>query len=215
VMVSCGIEKSGAFGHNDRKDGLLPTRIEAQHFGHPNIVSVAGGLLNSAAVTEESALYMWGEVPGLGNADRKAKLVSSRIAISLFMGVRIRCCHDLPPMYAHAFAMGTLWLRSSAAPTAATVARKSKLRVGQRCAATSAKDFRLNRRNVRAYKGDPPYPYVSVSSCILGVHLDEESFITADVVCDETCLQRAVVVVSIDDKVIVEEHDLRCCFLVL
>jgi len=98
----------GALGHNARNNRLVPMRIEAQHFGNANIVSVATRVdSHSAVVTEEGNLYTWGEALGLGHADKQAKLVPTHITPLLLQGSRVGRCHDLPPMHALAFAMGT------------------------------------------------------------------------------------------------------------
>jgi len=52
---------------------LVPTHIEAQHFGNASIVSVACGDSHSAAVTEEGTLYTWGEASGLGHDNGETK----------------------------------------------------------------------------------------------------------------------------------------------
>jgi len=114
-----GSGDDGALGHNDRNTRLVPTRIEAQHFGNAKIVSVAGGFSHSAAVTEEGTLYTCGEAWGLGHADAEAKWMPTRITPSLLQGVHVGPCHDLLPMHSLAFAMGTHFrLGSCAAPTA-------------------------------------------------------------------------------------------------
>jgi len=98
----------GALGHNARNNRLVPMRIEAQHFGNANIGSVAARVdSHSAVVTEEGNLYTWGEALGLGHADKQAKLVPTHITPLLLQGSRVGRCHDLPPMHALAFAMGT------------------------------------------------------------------------------------------------------------
>jgi len=98
----------GALGHNARNNRLVPMRIEAQHFGNANIGSVAARVdLHSAVVTEEGNLYTWGDSLGLGHADKQAKLVPTHITPLLLQGSRVGRCHDLPPMHALAFAMGT------------------------------------------------------------------------------------------------------------
>jgi len=131
----------GALGHNDRNTRLVPTRMEAQHFGNANIVSVAGGHFHSAAVTVEGTLYTWGHASGLGHADREAKWVPTRIDPSLLQGARVGPCHGLPPMHALAFAMGThSRLGSCTAPTASVAAggssqRRSQLQQGKAPAA--------------------------------------------------------------------------------
>eukprot|EP00277_Geminigera_cryophila_P022957 CAMPEP_0179479202 /NCGR_PEP_ID=MMETSP0799-20121207/57499_1 /TAXON_ID=46947 /ORGANISM="Geminigera cryophila, Strain CCMP2564" /LENGTH=460 /DNA_ID=CAMNT_0021290711 /DNA_START=165 /DNA_END=1548 /DNA_ORIENTATION=- len=100
--------------------------IEAQQFGNANIVSVSAGSRHSAAVTEEGILYTWGNAPGLGHADGKTKLVPTHIAPHLLQGSRVGRCHDLPPLHALAFAMGTHARLGSAAPTALVAGGDSK-----------------------------------------------------------------------------------------
>ena len=118
TLWTFGSGDDGALGHTDRNNRLAQTRIEAQHLGNAKIVSVAGGVSHSAAVTEEGTLYTWGNASGLGHANAEAKLVPTRITPSLLQGARVGPCHDLPPMHALAFAMGThSRLGSCAAPT--------------------------------------------------------------------------------------------------
>jgi len=109
ALWTFGYGEDGALGHNDCTTRLVPTRIEAQHFGNAKIVSTAGGDSHSAAVTEEGTLYTWGNAFGqsLGHIDKQAKLVPTLIAPHLLQGSRVGRCHDLPPMHALAFAMGT------------------------------------------------------------------------------------------------------------
>jgi len=107
TLWAFGFGGYGALGHNDYNNWLVPTRIEAQHFGNAKIVSAAAGQVHSAAVTEEGALYTWGTAPGLGHADEQAKLVPTLVAPHLLQGTRVGRCHRLPPLHALAFAMGT------------------------------------------------------------------------------------------------------------
>jgi hypothetical protein len=120
ALWTFGMGENGALGHIDHTTRLVPTRIEAQHFGNAKIVSTAGGDSHSAAVTEEDTLYTWGNAFGqsLGHIDKQAKLVPTLIAPHLLQGSRVGRCHDLPPMHALAFAMGTHTRLGSAAPTA-------------------------------------------------------------------------------------------------
>jgi len=140
ALWTFGSGDDGALGHNDRNTRLVPTRIEAQHFCNANIVSVASGFSRSAAVTKEGTLYTWGEASGLGHANREAKWVPTRIAPSLLQGALVGRCHDLPPMHALAFAMGThSRLGSCAAPTVTaggSSQRRSQRQQGKAPAAT-------------------------------------------------------------------------------
>jgi len=107
----------GKLGHNDENNRLVPTQVEAQHFGYAKIVSAAAGVTHTAAITEHGTLYTWGkgshvklgggegEVPGgLGHCACDTKLVPTLVV--MLQGVRVGCCHGLPPMHALAFAMG-------------------------------------------------------------------------------------------------------------
>ena len=132
TLWTFGHGHQGALGHNDRNDRLVPTRIEAQHFGNSKIVSVACacGTLHSAAVTEQGTLYTWGRALGLGHAHGEGRLVlvPTRIAPSLLKGARVGRCHNLPSMHALAFAMGTHARLGSVAPTAAAAGGSSQRR---------------------------------------------------------------------------------------
>jgi len=129
ALWTFGSGYDGALGHNDRNTRLVLTRIEAQHFGNAKIVSVAGGFSHSAAVTEEGTLYTWGQASGLGHANAEAKWMPTCITPSLLKGTRVGPCHNLPPMYALAFAMGTHFrLGSCAAPTAVAAGGSSQRR---------------------------------------------------------------------------------------
>jgi len=130
ALWTFGRESHGALGHNDCNTRLVPTHFEAQHFGNANIISVAG-VSHSAAVTGQGTLYTWGEASGLGHMNREAKLVPMRIAPSLLQGACVGRCHDLPPIHALAFAMGThSLLGSGAAPTAVATGGSSWMRPG-------------------------------------------------------------------------------------
>jgi len=107
ALWSCGFGSHGVLGHNDQNDRLVPTRIEAQHFGNANVISAAAGPSHSAAVTDEGTLYTWGDKEGLGHADKEAKLVPTCVKPRLLQGERVGRCHRLPQLHALAFAMGT------------------------------------------------------------------------------------------------------------
>ena len=102
----------------DAQDTLVPTQVEAQHYGNAKIVSAAAGDYHYAAVTDNGALYTWGkaiqgkntakESPvGLGHADGVIKMTPTLVAPHLLQGARVGRCHALPPLHALAFAMGT------------------------------------------------------------------------------------------------------------
>ena len=105
ALWTFGMGEQGALGHNDRNTRLVPTRVEAQHFGNANVVSTAGAYFHSAAVTEDGTLFTWGigdESKGLGDASG-SMWVPTRVDPALIIGP----CHNLQPIHALAFAMGT------------------------------------------------------------------------------------------------------------
>ena len=110
ALWTFGKGEQGALGHNDRNTRLVPTRVEAQHFGNANVVSTAGAYYHSAAVTEDGTPFTWcigDESKGLGNASGMPMWVPTRVDPGLMIGARIGPCHNLQPMHAIAFAMGT------------------------------------------------------------------------------------------------------------
>jgi len=105
---------------------LVPTQVEAQHFGDAKIVSAAAAYAHSAAVTQHGGLYNWGEgtreeeeddeddeddeeeyeVPtGLGHGNGATKLAPKLVVPALLQGARVGRCYGLPPMHALGFAM--------------------------------------------------------------------------------------------------------------
>jgi len=139
----------GMLGLNDTNDRLVPTQVEAQHFGNAKIVSVAAGATQSAAVTEHGRLYTWGEgsrveeetfssseedeeaeeveVPsGLGHGDGETKLVPTPVAPALLQGARVGRCYGLPPLHALAFVMGNHFRLGRAAQNAPAAADNGK-----------------------------------------------------------------------------------------
>jgi len=135
TLWTFGKGENGVLGHNDLNNRLVPTRIEAcrrvgetHHLGNAKIVSIAAGPTHSIAVTEKGALYTWGYASGLGHTDGKAKQVPTLVAPHLLPGERVGRCHDLPPMHALAFAMGTHARLGSAAPTALPAGGSSQRR---------------------------------------------------------------------------------------
>mmetsp|Transcript_66033 Transcript_66033/g.107128 ORF Transcript_66033/g.107128 Transcript_66033/m.107128 type:complete len:418 (+) Transcript_66033:600-1853(+) len=129
TLWSWGVGDDGRLGHNDDNNRLVPTQVEAQHFGHAKIVSAAAGNAHSAAVTEHGGLYTWGrgreddeyenEFPaGLGHGDGETKLVPTRVVPALLQDTRVGRCHGLPPLHALAFVMGNHFRLGRAAQTA-------------------------------------------------------------------------------------------------
>eukprot|EP00277_Geminigera_cryophila_P002326 CAMPEP_0179427482 /NCGR_PEP_ID=MMETSP0799-20121207/13417_1 /TAXON_ID=46947 /ORGANISM="Geminigera cryophila, Strain CCMP2564" /LENGTH=482 /DNA_ID=CAMNT_0021202547 /DNA_START=278 /DNA_END=1726 /DNA_ORIENTATION=+ len=138
ALWTFGEGRNGALGHNDHTNRLMPKRIKAQHFGNASIVSAAAGQSHSAAVTGVGALYTWGEAVALGHASGETKFVPTLVATQQLQGVRVGRCHDLPPMHALAFAMGTHVRLSSAAPIAETAGGASQGRLQRQQGKASA-----------------------------------------------------------------------------
>ena len=110
TLWSWGVGDDGRLGHNDDNNRLVPTQVEAQHFGRAKIVSAAAGESHSGAVTQHGCLYTWGQgtrvgeedeedhqVPlGLGHGDGARKLVTTRVAPVLLQRalqcVAVCCC---------------------------------------------------------------------------------------------------------------------------
>ena len=58
----------------------------------------------------QSTLFTWGigdESKGIGNASRMPMWIPTRVDLGLMLGARIGPCHNLQPMHAMAFAMGS------------------------------------------------------------------------------------------------------------
>lgn len=133
VLWSFGCGTFGENGQNDwNTNRMVPTRIEAQHFGNANIICSSAGYAHSVAVTEEGALYSWGKGQslfspgGLGLGDVNSKCVPMPINPSLFNLARIGRYHELPPLHALAFVMGNHARLGRAAPKAAGTEDRSK-----------------------------------------------------------------------------------------
>jgi hypothetical protein len=110
TLWTFGKGAEGALGHNDREYRLVPTRVEAQHFGNANVVSVAGAGYHLAAVTEDGTLFTWGigdKSKGLGHSSGMPMWIPTRVDPGLMLGACIGPNHKLHPMRAMAFAMGT------------------------------------------------------------------------------------------------------------
>jgi len=74
------------------------------------VVSVAGAVYHSAAVTEDGTLITWGigdESKGRRHSSGMLMWIPTRVDPGLMLGARIGPCHKIQPMRAMAFAMGT------------------------------------------------------------------------------------------------------------
>ena len=122
VLWACGEGEHGALGLNDINDRRVPTRVEAQHFGDPKIVSAAAGYYYSAAsmvgsIHGERGKMLRLHLPrGWVTATCTPNLC---VAQHILQGARVGRCHKLPPFNALAFAMGTHARLGSVVPTCA------------------------------------------------------------------------------------------------
>tara|TARA_Y100000389_G_scaffold64397_1_gene60455 strand:+ start:3783 stop:5207 length:1425 start_codon:yes stop_codon:yes gene_type:complete len=122
VMVACGdghtlvVTQDGALwasgnGHrgrlglDDRQDRQVFERVGAEAFGSTRVVSAAAGRYHSAAVTEDGALWTWGEGYSgqLGHGDLDDHWVPVRVTLATCIGR----CRPLPEDHALALSMGT------------------------------------------------------------------------------------------------------------
>ena len=108
ALWACGRGDKGQLGLNDEEDRLAFERVGAGVF-NAKIVTAAGGLYHSAAVTQDGALWMWGDggQGRLGQSDVERRLVPALVATAGLRSVRIGRCRRLPEEHALAFAMGT------------------------------------------------------------------------------------------------------------
>jgi len=113
AVWSWGCGGEGRLGHNDDRGRLAPVRVGQERFGGAKIVTIDGGAVHSAAVSEDGGLFTWGGketfgVPaGLGHDDLDDKPVPTLVAPDRLLGARIGRGLPLEPLLAVAFAMGT------------------------------------------------------------------------------------------------------------
>ena len=109
ALWACGRGLNGELGLNDDGPRHVFERVGTGEFAGAKIVAAAAGYSHSAAVTEDGALWTWGQnVDGqLGLGDRQRRLVPTQVAMAGLGGERIGCCRALPAEHALAFAMGT------------------------------------------------------------------------------------------------------------
>jgi alpha-tubulin suppressor-like RCC1 family protein len=130
VMVACGAfhtlvvtqdgglwafgnGRYGQLGIGDRPESSFKIRLGGSTgaaFGGARVVAAAAGIYHSAAVTEDGALWTWGDSyrAPLGHGDwGRQRLVPTRVTSATLQNTRIGRCHPLPTAHALAFAMGT------------------------------------------------------------------------------------------------------------
>jgi RCC1 and BTB domain-containing protein len=109
ALWACGRGDHGQLGLNDRESRHAFVRVRLGEFGGARIVAAAAGDYHSAAVTEDGALWTWGQGNDgqLGHGDEENRLVPTEVSGAGLGGRRIGRCRGLPAEHALAFAMGT------------------------------------------------------------------------------------------------------------
>ena len=114
ALWACGEGGNGRLGLNDVAKRYVSVfeRVGAGAFGGVRIVAAAAGPDHSAAVTEDGALWTWGQGfdARLGHGDEDNRFVPTVVSGAGLGGGRFgRCRGLLPAEHALAFAMGTHW----------------------------------------------------------------------------------------------------------
>ena len=113
ALWACG---NGAFGqlglgHMDSRQSFRQSfvRVGASEFCGVRIAAVYAGHLHSMAVTEDGALWTWGQGDDgrLGNGDEERRWSPHRVSAAGFGSVGIRRHRELPAEHTIAFAMGS------------------------------------------------------------------------------------------------------------
>jgi alpha-tubulin suppressor-like RCC1 family protein len=112
----CGYD--GILGLNDGQARRVFEQVGG--FGGARVVSAAAEYEHSVAVTEDGALWTWGEGKRgrLGHGDEEDRWVPTRVAADSLRDTRIGRCHPLPTAHALAFSMGTHGRLGAASPLA-------------------------------------------------------------------------------------------------
>ena len=117
-LWACGQGRYGQLGLNDEADRHVFARVGAGAFGGARVVAAAAGDFHSAAVTEDGALWTWGDGDAgmLGHGDEERRLLPTEVAMAGLEGGRIGRCRGLLAEHALAFAMGTHRRLGAASP---------------------------------------------------------------------------------------------------
>jgi alpha-tubulin suppressor-like RCC1 family protein len=111
-LWACGDNRNGQLGLDDERNRLVFERVGgatgAALHGARVLAAAAGGQ-HSVAVTEDGALWTWGEaIRGmLGHNDEDVRFVPTLVPQARLDGLRVGRCRVLPEDHAVAFAMGT------------------------------------------------------------------------------------------------------------
>jgi hypothetical protein len=121
ALWACGDGNHGELGLNDLADRLVFERVVTGAVGGARVVAAAAGKEHSAAVTDDGALWTWGDGTRgkLGHDDVKKRLVPTRVAAASLEGTRIGRCRPLPTEHAVGLAMGTHARLGAASPVRA------------------------------------------------------------------------------------------------
>ena len=111
-LWACGNNRNGQLGLDDKRNRLVFERVggatgAALH--RARVLTAAAGGEHSVAVTEDGALWTWGEaIRGmLGHNDDDVRFVPTLVPQARLDGLRVGRCRVLPEDHAVAFAMGT------------------------------------------------------------------------------------------------------------
>ena len=128
ALWACGWGGKGRLGLNDVAPRHVFERVGAGAFGGARVVAAAAGDDHSAAVTEDGALWTWGNGGNgqLGHDDVWNRWVPTRVAVAEWYDTRIGRCRPLLTPHALAFAMSA-HARLGAASPLATLAGESGL----------------------------------------------------------------------------------------
>lgn len=123
-LWTCGNGSFARLGLNDVADRLAFERVGGTTgvaFGGARVMAAAAGWSNSAAVTEDGALWTWGRGRNgqLGHGDEEYRLVPTRVPAASLQDTRIGRCRPLPTDHALALAMGTHGRLGAASPVRA------------------------------------------------------------------------------------------------
>ncbi len=107
ALWACGRGLDGQLGLNDEADRHAFERVGAGAFGGARVAAVAAGDMHSVAVTEDGALWTWGQGLGgrLGHGDVENRLVPTEAVGHVL--ARFGRFQMLPEEHALAIAMGT------------------------------------------------------------------------------------------------------------
>jgi len=115
AVWACGRGELGAVGDGGLTERSVPVPLPQSAFGGARVVFVAGGCLNSMALTAEGILYAWGSF-ACGNPERRTFAAPVPVAASFPPGARVGRGCGLPRRHSLAFCMGMHWNLGGGAP---------------------------------------------------------------------------------------------------